>query len=329
MSLLAAKAKAAKAAVDLVKASAPPVVMAPPPPLTIPAPVSVAPSKGLDVERERTYLPPPIVAPTLPVAIIPPAPPPPPPPVVVAAPKSFPTAAPIPVAPLTAPTPVVVATPEVSNGNGGDMSLLKKVAGAAAKIGGGAIGGLIGGPAGAAVGAKLGSSLAGRIVSSAPKLTGPAATMSALPAVVPQNLSIGGVVQGARKAAEIAGYAGAIKGLIPGGGGGCGCNGSSGRDSCTGQRLSSARAPEATFFGGCCPPGRVLRRQPWARDICIKRPKMNPFNPSALARADRRITQFSRRSSAILRGMGFTVTRTRKISGVQTGGPKRRGRGRR
>lgn len=94
---------------------------------------------------------------------------------------------------------------------------------------------------------------------------------------------------------------------------GCGCR-SSGRDSCTGQAMTSARAPQATLFGGCCPPGRTLRRQPWARDICIKTPRMNVFNPSALARADRRVTGFARRAAPILKDMGFTVSSTRKVS---------------
>lgn len=73
-------------------------------------------------------------------------------------------------------------------------------------------------------------------------------------------------------------------------------------------------APTATFFGGECPPGRVLRRRPWSRDICIKKPRMNPFNPRALARADRRVTSFARRSKAILQDLGFHVAPRKKTS---------------
>lgn len=117
---------------------------------------------------------------------------------------------------------------------------------------------------------------------------------------------------------------GIIRTLTPSSGGGsCGCNHSSGRDPCTRQRMSSQPAPLATFFGGCCPPGRTLRRKPMGRDICIRTPRMNPFNPAALARADRRITQFARRASPMLRDLGFQVSRTRKPT-IKAGKRKRR-----
>lgn len=123
--------------------------------------------------------------------------------------------------------------------------------------------------------------------------------------------SVGGFVGGVL--GDLAGNA--IRRYAGGGGGGNGCGcGDSSRDPCTRQKLSSQRAPEATFFGGCCPPGRVLRRRPWARDICAKQPRMNPFNPRALARADRRITTFARRTAPILRDMGYQVSRSRKVS---------------
>lgn len=93
---------------------------------------------------------------------------------------------------------------------------------------------------------------------------------------------------------------------------GCGC-GSRGRDPCTHQKMTHQPAPLATFFGGCCPPGRTLRRKPFGRDVCIKTPRLNPFNPHALARADRRITTFSRRAAPILHDMGYTVSRTRHV----------------
>lgn len=117
--------------------------------------------------------------------------------------------------------------------------------------------------------------------------------------------------------------AGAGTALVPSGGG-CGCHGS-GRDPCTHNRLSSRNnpAPKATLFGGCCPPGRVLRRLPMGRDICIKQPRMNPFNPHALARADRRITTFARRAGPILHDMGYTVSRTRHVA-VKTTRKRRR-----
>lgn len=121
------------------------------------------------------------------------------------------------------------------------------------------------------------------------------------------------------------GIAGGIAGLIPGATSACGCNGSNGRDPCTHQKMSAQRAPEASFFGGCCPPGRVLRRRPWARDICAKKSKMNVFNPQALARADRRVTGFARRAAPILRDLGFQVsTSTRKPKGLKVGKRRRR-----
>lgn len=82
-----------------------------------------------------------------------------------------------------------------------------------------------------------------------------------------------------------------------------------------GPTSASGPAPTATFFGGECPPGRVLRRVSMGRDICIKKPRMNPFNPRALARADRRVTSFARRSKAILQDLGFTVS-ARKAKGI-------------
>lgn len=71
-------------------------------------------------------------------------------------------------------------------------------------------------------------------------------------------------------------------------------------------------APKATFFGGECPPGRKLRRIAMGRDVCIKTPRMNPFNPRALARADRRVTAFARRSKAILQDLGYHVAPRKK-----------------
>lgn len=110
---------------------------------------------------------------------------------------------------------------------------------------------------------------------------------------------------------------GIINTLTPGSsssanGKGCGCR-STGRDPCTGQRLSSQRAQTATFFGGCCPPGMTLRRISGGRDICIKTARMNVFNPAALARADRRVTGFARRAAPILHDMGYDVSRKRSV----------------
>lgn len=139
----------------------------------------------------------------------------------------------------------------------------------------------------------------------------------------------GGVARAAGTITRAAGTIGGITSMFPrlspgGSAGGCGCNGSSGRDPCTGQRTSSQPAPLATFFGGCCPPGRVLRRINNGRDICMKRPTMNVFNPRALARADKRLTGFARRGSAILKDLGFQVSRHRHVKI----GKKRRRRGR-
>lgn len=150
---------------------------------------------------------------------------------------------------------------------------------------------------------------------------------------VTANASVGDVIRGA-----IGGAAGAIgggivqqflPGLSPGQtGSSCGCKGSGRhRDPCTHQVIGSKNnpAPLATFFGGCCPPGRVLRRKPMGRDVCIKQPRMNPFNPRALARADHRITTFARRTAPILKSMGFTVTSTRHVhvKGVKRKASKR------
>ena len=97
---------------------------------------------------------------------------------------------------------------------------------------------------------------------------------------------------------------GIIQHYLPGGGGanGCGC-GSRGRDPCTGQKMSHQPAPKATLFGGCCPPGRVLRRKPFGRDVCIRKPRMNVANPHALRRAIRRARGFEKMARRVL---GFT-----------------------
>lgn len=273
---------------------------------TLGEPTTAAPRKPVLVEEYAPVAAPPIrTAPVLP---------------------TFPAPAPLTVAPA-APTPVLLAkapvvtapTPPPTETN--NVSLLGKIGGVltgVAKVAGGF-----------AAGGPVGAALAGATLIKRPAAATPL-TQSGLPALA-GGLGglvgkLGGAVGTAVGRVGVPGLIGTAVGTALSPSSGCGCNGSSGRDPCTGQKLSSQKAPDATFFGGCCPPGRVLRRQPWARDICIKKPKMNPFNPAALARADRRITQFSRRSTAILRGMGFSVTRTRKVAGVKTGGPRRRGR---
>jgi hypothetical protein len=52
------------------------------------------------------------------------------------------------------------------------------------------------------------------------------------------------------------------------------------------------KAPKATLITGACPPGRVVRKIAYGRDICIRKPKMNPLNPKALRRATTRISRF-------------------------------------
>lgn len=143
---------------------------------------------------------------------------------------------------------------------------------------------------------------------SLPATVSPAASLA--PSIAgPIGTAVGGII--GALAPQIG--SGIVRTLTPSGGSSsCGCNHSSGRDPCTRQRMSSQPAPLATFFGGCCPPGRTLRRRGMARDICMKTPRMNPFNPAALARADRRITAFARRASPMLRDLGFQVSRTRK-----------------
>lgn len=51
-------------------------------------------------------------------------------------------------------------------------------------------------------------------------------------------------------------------------------------------------APKASLIMGTCPPGRVRKTVAWGRDICIKKPTMNPLNPKALRRATTRISRF-------------------------------------
>lgn len=106
----------------------------------------------------------------------------------------------------------------------------------------------------------------------------------------------------------VAGIAGQVAGsYLAGklsGGSSCGCSSSSGRDPCTQQKYGGhVKAPEASFFGGCCPPGRVLRRRPWARDICARKARMNVANPRALRRAIRRARGFEKLAMSVL---GFT-----------------------
>lgn len=50
--------------------------------------------------------------------------------------------------------------------------------------------------------------------------------------------------------------------------------------------------PPAGIFTGACPPGRVLRRVSLGRDVCVKKPRMNVCNRSALSRATRRVKGF-------------------------------------
>lgn len=282
-------------------ATLPAPMLAPPPPApirTLPPPaVFPAPAKHLDEPR--------------------PVPAPPAPPLTSPVVRTFPTtplASPpaLPPPPAPAPAPIVtamlpVATPVLTTQES-DVSLLKKIAGfatGAAKVGAGFA---AGGPVGAlAVGAKLVASNNLR-TSAAPITRLPAVPTAAVRIPAPVAGAAGGIIGDAVR--------GGIQRLLPGGtngasGGGCGC-GSSDRDPCTRQKLSAQRAPEATFFGGCCPPGRVLRRRPWARDICAKKATMNVFNPRALARADRRLTGFVRRAAPILRDMGFNVETRRK-----------------
>lgn len=177
--------------------------------------------------------------------------------------------------------------------------------------GGGAITGLLGGAS--KILTTLAPSARPETRSQLPAMPAFTATHALLPAVAgPISTAIGGA---------LGGIAGQVlpqffPGLAPGTSvatRGCGCNGTSGRDPCTRQRLSSQPAPLATFFGGCCPPGRTLRRIRNGRDICIKTPKVNPFNPRALARADARITTFARRAAPIFKDLGYAVSSSRKV----------------
>lgn len=202
-------------------------------------------------------------------------------------------------------------------------------------VAGGVGGFLLGGPAGAVAGYKGAQTLLGGnggppssggqigyAPMAAPAFTPPPLTMPptySMPVTQAGMAAGGGSVGGMIASGVISTIGGAlINRYAPGGtmttGSSCGCSPT--RDPCTGQKLSHQRAPEASFWGGCCPPGRVLRRRPWARDVCIKKPRMNPFNPAALARADRRITSFVRRSVPIMRELGLHVDTTRHKSGL-------------
>lgn len=56
--------------------------------------------------------------------------------------------------------------------------------------------------------------------------------------------------------------------------------------------MAQTTAPKAGLISGACPPGRVVRHVSLGRDICIKKPRMNPLNPKALNRAVRRLAGF-------------------------------------
>lgn len=197
-------------------------------------------------------------------------------------------------------------------------------AAAAAPVAGDFFGGLIGGVKGLVTGGIPGA-ISGAISGSK---GGPPAPQMPPGALVPGGMmpgGFGGVVGGIIGGIGSGVGSGIINRLTGGSNGsssGCNC-GSSGRDSCTRQKLSSQPAPLATFFGGCCPPGRTLRRINNGRDICIKTPKMNVFNPSALRRADQRITGFARRAAPILKDMGYTVGKTRSVK-LKVGKGRRR-----
>lgn len=189
------------------------------------------------------------------------------------------------------------------------MSIMSTITKAVKDIGSVATGFVTGGPVGAVA--------AGVKALSPSKVAIPAAGG----AISPLGFSLPGGLAGA-VLPTVAGYAASKLGQMTTTNN-CGCNGSSGRDPCTHQRMTHQPAPLATFFGGCCPPGRTLRRKPFGRDICIKTPKMNPFNPHALARADRRVTTFARRAAPMLKDLGFQVSRHRR---PKLGGKRRKSR---
>lgn len=200
------------------------------------------------------------------------------------------------------PPPAALTLPAIRTAPGGDMSLSLK--GALGAIGRTAVGFATGGIGGAvAAGVKS-------VQQFTAKKPAPAMPTNAL-TVPPIIKGIGGGIIGT---ALSGGIDSVVRGITGGStsNGGCGCNGSS-RDPCTGRKLSGQRAPDATFFGGCCPPGRVLRKVAWGRDVCAKRATMNPFNPRALARADRRITMFASRAAPMMRDLGFDVSRRRHL----------------
>lgn len=59
-----------------------------------------------------------------------------------------------------------------------------------------------------------------------------------------------------------------------------------------GPSSSLQTAPKASLLTGACPPGRKLRRIAYGRDICVRKPRMNPLNPKALKRATSRLAGF-------------------------------------
>lgn len=60
------------------------------------------------------------------------------------------------------------------------------------------------------------------------------------------------------------------------------------------------QAPLAGLITGDCPPGRVLRRVAWGRDVCARRARMNYTNVHALRRAMRRVTGFAKIAKATI-----------------------------
>ncbi len=75
------------------------------------------------------------------------------------------------------------------------------------------------------------------------------------------------------------------------------------------------------LFTGECPPGRVRRtRKPTlGRDICAKKPRMNPLNPRALVRATRRLASFNKFAKKTSRELAKLAPPRRRVATARGG----------
>lgn len=178
---------------------------------------------------------------------------------------------------------------------------------------GGAIGTVFGGPVGGVIGAGIGNALQ-------PKAPAPTTTG------ILSGGTIGSVVGG-----MIPGVGGGAGGLI----GGLISGLTSGGSKPNGKQPYSVKAP---LTSNQCPPGyhlvvkKGMGLDMLARDVCVKKKRMNVFNRRALGRANTRVMGFARAATPALKSLGFTVSKTRhphgmKVKGVSTSSRSKKGCG--